>query len=63
MRGKEEGMETTFLKRKFIRGFGGNEENRYATPDLNKAMINVTNEPNDTHKKKIPQTATHGRNH
>jgi hypothetical protein len=26
-------------------------------------MINVTNEPNDTHKKKIPQTATHGRNH
>jgi hypothetical protein len=29
----------------------GNEENRYPVPDPNKTMINVTNEPSDTHKK------------
>jgi hypothetical protein len=29
----------------------GNEEDRYPVPDPNKAMINVTNEPSDTHKK------------
>jgi hypothetical protein len=30
----------------------GNEENRYPVPDPNKAMINVTKEPSDAHKKK-----------
>jgi hypothetical protein len=31
----------------------GNEENEYPAPDPNKAMINVTKEPSDTHKKKL----------
>jgi hypothetical protein len=29
----------------------GNKENGYPVTDPNKAMINVTQEPNDTHKK------------
>jgi hypothetical protein len=30
----------------------GNEENGYLVPDPNKAMINVTKEPSNSHKKK-----------
>jgi hypothetical protein len=36
----------------------GNEENGYPVPDCKKTMINVTNEPSDTHKK-IPQRGNH----
>jgi hypothetical protein len=31
----------------------GNEENGYPVPDLNKAMINITKEPSDTHIKTL----------
>jgi hypothetical protein len=31
----------------------GNIENGYPVPDLNKTMINVTKEPNDTHMKTL----------
>jgi hypothetical protein len=31
--------------------FMGNKENGYPVPDLNKTMINVTNEPSDGHNK------------
>jgi cell division ATPase FtsA len=33
----------------------GNEENGYQVPDPNKAMINVTKEPSDTHKKTLKE--------
>jgi hypothetical protein len=29
----------------------GNEENGYPVPDTNETMINITEEPNDAHKK------------
>jgi hypothetical protein len=37
----------------------GDEANGYPVPDPNKTMINVTKEPNGTHKK----TLNLGRNH
>jgi hypothetical protein len=37
----------------------GNEENRYPVPDPNKTMINITNEPSNTHK--ISLRGNHGR--
>jgi hypothetical protein len=33
----------------------GNEENGYPVPDLNKTMINATNEPSDTHIKTLQE--------
>jgi hypothetical protein len=33
----------------------GNEENGYPVPDPNKTMINVTNQPSDTHKKLVKE--------
>jgi hypothetical protein len=33
----------------------GNEENEYPVPDLNKTMINFTNEPSDTHVKTLQE--------
>jgi hypothetical protein len=44
-----------------IQDLVGNEENVYPVPDPNKTMINVTNEPSDTHKN--PSKGNHGRNH
>jgi hypothetical protein len=38
-------------KNNLIQDSGGNEENRHPVTDLNKTMINVTNEPSDTHIK------------
>jgi hypothetical protein len=38
-------------KNNSIEDLVGNEENGYPVPDPNKTMINVTNEPSDTHKK------------
>jgi hypothetical protein len=40
----------------------GNEENVCPVPDANKTMINVIDEPSDTHKK-ISQRGNHGRGH
>jgi hypothetical protein len=40
----------------------GNEKNGYPVPD-HKTVTNDTNEPSDTHKKKIPQRGNHGRGH
>jgi hypothetical protein len=40
--GKEEGMETTLLKKNSIQDSVRNEKNGYPVPDLNKTMINVT---------------------
>jgi hypothetical protein len=31
----------------------GNEENEYPVPNPNKAMMNITNELNDTHKNNL----------
>jgi hypothetical protein len=42
-------------KNNSIEDLVGVEENRYLAPDPNKTMINVTNEPSDTHTHKIPQ--------
>jgi hypothetical protein len=36
----------------------GNEENGYLVPDSNKTMINVINEPHDTHKKSLKAEIT-----
>jgi hypothetical protein len=49
---EEEGMETTFLKKKknFKQDSEGNEENRHPVPDPNKTKLNDTKEPSDTHK-------------
>jgi hypothetical protein len=55
--GKEEGMETALHKKKSIKDFCGNP-----VPDSNTTIINVINEPSNTHKK-IPRTGNHGRNH
>jgi predicted transcriptional regulator len=38
-------------KNNSIEDLVGNEENEYPVPDLNKTMINVTNELSDTYKK------------
>jgi hypothetical protein len=52
---EEEGMETTLHKKNnSIEDLVGNEENGFPDPDPNRTMINVTNEPSDTHKK-IPK--------
>jgi hypothetical protein len=40
----------------------GNEGNGYPVSDPNQTMINVSNEPSDTHKK-IPHKGNHGRGH
>jgi hypothetical protein len=54
--GEEEGMETTLLKKKnSIEDLVGNKENGYPVPDPNKTMINVTNQPSDTHKKLVKE--------
>jgi hypothetical protein len=55
-------METILHKKNSIEDFVGNEENRYSDSDLNKAMINVTKESSDAHKK-IPRRGNHARNH
>jgi hypothetical protein len=60
--GEEEGKETIPLKNNSIEDLVGNEENGYPGPDPNKTMINVSNEPSDTHKK-IPQRGNHRRGH
>jgi hypothetical protein len=49
---KKKGWKSHSPQNKFNRGFGGNEENGYPVPDLNKTLINFTNEPSDIHKKK-----------
>jgi hypothetical protein len=70
--GEEKGDETVLLKNKqtnkqtknnSIEDLVGNEKSGYTVPDTNKTIINVTNEPSDAHKKKIPQTGNHERNH
>jgi hypothetical protein len=48
-------METTLLKKNSLQDSVGNEENGFPVPDLNKTMINVTKEPNDTHIKTLKE--------
>jgi hypothetical protein len=55
---EEEGMETMLLRKKkkiSIQTSVGNEENGVPVPDSNKAMINVTKENSDTHKKNLKE--------
>jgi hypothetical protein len=47
---KKKGWKPLSSKNNSIQDSVGNEENGYTVPDLNKTMINVTNEPNDTCK-------------
>jgi hypothetical protein len=42
-------------KKSSIEDFVGNEENEYPVPDHKKTMINITDEPNDAHKKSLKE--------
>jgi hypothetical protein len=53
--GEEEGMKTTILKKNSIQDWVKNEEKEYPVPDLNKTMINVTDEPRNIHKKSLKE--------
>jgi hypothetical protein len=50
MKGRRRKIETTLLKKNSILDSVGNEENTYSVPDPKKSKINVTREPDDTHK-------------
>jgi hypothetical protein len=54
---EEEGMETMLIKKKnnSIQDSVGNEEYEYPVPDPNKTMINVTEEPSETHIKTLKE--------
>jgi hypothetical protein len=53
-------MKNSLPKNKLVQDSEGNEENGYPNPDSNKAKINFTKEPNETHflKEEILQVIT-----
>jgi hypothetical protein len=51
--GKRREGNYTPQKNNSIEDLEGNEENGYPVPDPKKTLINITNEPSDSHKKKI----------
>jgi hypothetical protein len=62
---KKKGRKPTLHKNKSnnsMEDVVGKEEHGYLVPDPNKTIINVCNEPSDTHKK-IPYQGNHGRGH
>jgi hypothetical protein len=60
--GKKKGWKPHSSKKKIsIQDSVGNKENGYPVPDSNKAIINVTKEPSDAHKKNT-QRENLGRN-
>jgi hypothetical protein len=60
MRRRREGNYTP-QKKIPMKDLVGNEANAYPVPDPNKTMINVPNEPSDTHKKILQRRKSCGR--
>jgi hypothetical protein len=54
-RGRDGNHSPQDNKKNSIQDSLGNEENGCPVPDPNKIMINVTKEPNDTHKKNLEE--------